>query len=267
MNCMARLLIVGPNGTMGRALVTCAAATPSVDLIAGIGPKGRDYLGTDLGRLVGLGRELGAPVVDSIEPVIDQRDVVLDCTRPDVSMATLRSCLEHKTAFVTGTTGFSKARGREMEQAGETIAVLRACNASPIVHLLSDLIRMVSQEVGADANIDIIEMHSRTKLDAPSGTAKEIGQIIANELGRELDETAEHGREGLGIRAPHTIQFSAIRSGGIPSTHKVIFGFQNERLELTHHAYTMEAFANGLIRAVLFVSSSEPGYFTLDDVL
>jgi len=264
---MVKLLIVGPNGAMGRALVTCAAATPGIDLIAGVGPKCRDYIGMDLGLLVGLGRELGALVFDSLDPVIDQCDVVLECTRPDVSMDILRDCLEHRTAFVTGTTGFSEAQGGEIEQAGQTIAVLRASNASPIVHLLYDLIRTVSQEVGDDADIDIIEMHSSTKLDAPSGTAKEIGRIVAEELGHKLDEIAEHGREGLGTRAPHAIQFSAIRSGGIPSTHKVIFGFPNERLELTHHAYSMEAFADGLIEAVLFVSSKKQGYFTLDDVL
>jgi dihydrodipicolinate reductase len=148
---MVKLLIVGPNGAMGRALVKCAANTLNVDLIAGIGPKDRDYIGMDLGLLVGLGRQIGA--------------------------------------------------------------------------------------------------------------------IVADELGRDLDDVAEHGREDLGIRASDSLQFSAIRSGGTPSTHRVIFGFENERLELIHRVQSMDAFADGLIQAVLFVGDRQRGYFTLNDAL
>ena len=153
---MVKLLIVGPNGAMGRALVRRAAADPDINLVAGVGPKGRDYIG--------------------------------------------------------------------------------------------------------------IEMHSRTKRDAPSGTAKEMEEVIADELGHKLNDVAEYGRKGLGRRAPDSIQFSAIRSGGVPSTHQVIFGFEHESLELTHRAYDMEAFADGLIHAARFVSDRRRGYFTLQDV-
>jgi len=264
---MVKFLIVGPNGTMGRALVRTAAADPDIELVAGVGPKGRDYIGKDLGLLVGLGRRIGAKVLDDVESGIRECDVVLECTRPKVSIAALRACLEHGKAFVTGTTGFSREQAAEIERAGESIPVLHASNGSPIVHLLYDLIRTVSREVGAEADIDIVETHSRTKRDAPSGTGKEIGEIIARELGRELDEIAEYGREGLGVRAPGSIQFSSIRSGGTPSTHRVIFGFQHERLELTHRAYSAEAFAEGLIKAAIFVSGKEQGSFTLDDIL
>jgi 4-hydroxy-tetrahydrodipicolinate reductase len=110
-------------------------------------------------------------------------------------------------------------------------------------------------------------MHHSRKLDAPSGTAREIGQVIADELGLDLDEVAEYGREGLGRRGPRSIQFSSIRSGGVPSTHKVIFGFADERLELSHQVYTRDAFAGGLIKATLFISSKKRGYYTLKPVL
>jgi 4-hydroxy-tetrahydrodipicolinate reductase len=202
-----------------------------------------------------------------MEPGIQACDVLLECTKPEVSIAALRACLEYGRAFVTGTTGFSREQVLEIERAGERIPVLRASNGSPIVHLLYDLVRTVSREVGAEADIDIVEMHSRKKRDAPSGTGKEIGEIVARELGHELEEIAEYGREGWGVRAPGSIQFSSIRSGGTPSTHRIIFGFQHERLELTHRAYSAEAFAEGLIKAAVFVSSKEQGSFTLEDIL
>ncbi len=263
---MVKLLIVGPNGNMGRALVQCAASTPDVDLVGGVGPANRDYIGTDLGLLVGLGRPLGARVWDDIQAIIEEADVVLECTRPAVSMEVLDTCLEHKKAFVTGTTGFSKEQTGRIEEAGATIPLLKASNGSPIVHLLYKLVRLVSREVGETADIDIVEMHGNTKLDAPSGTAMEIGEIIADTLGIDLEEAAEYGREGAGQRDRDSIQYSSIRTGGTPSTHRVIFGFQNERLELVHQVYTADAFADGLIRGALFISGKDSGCYGLEEV-
>jgi 4-hydroxy-tetrahydrodipicolinate reductase len=261
------LLIVGPNGNMGRALVKAAAEHPRIAVVGAVGPKGRDYIGVDLGLLVGLGKRIGARVFEDIRLVIDESDVVLECTKPAVSMDVLEACLKHRKAFVTGTTGFSEEQAREIRDAGAVIPVLRASNASPIVHLLYELIRLVTREVGGEADIDVVEMHHSRKLDAPSGTAREIGGIIAEELGLDLDEVAEYGREGSGARASPSIQFNSIRSGGVPSTHKVVFGFTNERLELSHQVYTRDAFAGGLIKAVLFISSKKRGYYTLEAAL
>lgn len=263
---MVRLLVIGPNGKMGRALVRSAAENPTVRLVGGVGPKGRDYIGTDLGLLVGLGRSIGAQVCDDIGAIIADCDVVLECTKPEVSMEVLEACVEHGKPFVTGTTGFTREQVLQTRQAGQVIPVLRASNASPIVHLLYDLIQTVTKRVGMEADIDIIEMHSKTKRDAPSGTALEIGEVVARELGLDLDEAAQYGREGMGARSPDTIQFSSVRSGGVTSTHRVIFGFQNERLELTHHAYSADAFADGLIEAAIFVSDRKAGHYGLEDV-
>jgi 4-hydroxy-tetrahydrodipicolinate reductase len=152
-----------------------------------------------------------------------------------------------------------------IRQAGGTIPVLHASNGSPIVHLLYALVRLVSREMGRDADIDIIEMHGSTKLDAPSGTAREIAEIIADTLGFDLDQAAEYGRVGMGQRESHSIQYSSIRSGGTPSTHRVIFGFRNERLELAHYTYSTDAFADGLIRGVLFISGKDSGYYGLEE--
>ena len=263
---MVRLLIVGPNGNMGRALVRAAASTPGVDLVGGVGPKGRDYIGVDLGLLVGLGKPLGVQVSDDIEQAIDRCDVVLECTKPAVSIGALQACLDHQRAFATGTTGFSEEQATRIRQAGDVIPVLHASNGSPIVHLLYELIRLVSRRVGEEANIDIVEMHGSTKRDAPSGTAQEIAEVISDALRLDLDQVAEYGRKGIGQREPDSIQYSSIRSGGTPSTHRVIFGFQNERLELAHYAYNTDAFADGLIQGALFVSGRDKGFYTLEDV-
>ena len=264
---MVRLLVVGPNGSLGRALVKQAAANPEIDLVGGVGPEGRDYIGADLGLLVGLGHSIGAQVLERVDDVIGECDVVIDGTRPDVSMDVLAACVEHGKAFVTGTTGFSDEQLQTMEHASSTIPMMHAANGSRVVHLLYELVRTVAERFGREADIDIVEIHNRKKPDAPSGTAQEIAGIIAKALGQDLQTTAAYGRKGIGTRASDSIQFSSIRSGGTPSTHQVMFGFPHERLELTHRTQDPMAFAEGLIQAVLFVSGKEPGRYTLDDVI
>ena len=262
---MVHLLIVGPNGNMGRALVKSAASAAEVQLIGGVGPQGRDYIGLDLGLLVGLGRPLGVCVYDEIDAIIDTADVVLECTRPAVSMEVLEVCLAHRCAFVTGTTGFSSEQRDRLREAATAIPVLHASNGSPIVHLLYELVRLVSRAVGKSADIDIVEIHQNRKLDAPSGTAQEIAEKIATALELDLDYAAAYGQVGTGRRQPGSIQYSSIRSGGAPSAHRVIFGFENERLELAHQAYNAGAFADGLIEGALFVSGKDPGWCQLEE--
>ena len=261
------LVVVGPNGTLGRALVKQGAEDPRIRVAAGVGPAGRDYIGTDLGLLVGLGRSLGAQVVDSLEEAIGGCDVVIDATRPDVSVEALRVCVKHRKPLVTGTTGFSDEQREAMERAARRIPVLQASNGSRVVHLLYELARIVVERFGKEADIDIVEIHNRGKPDAPSGTALEMASVIAETLGHDLETVAEYGREGMGTRRSDAIQFNSIRSGGTPSMHQVIFGFENERLELTHRIHDGLAFAQGLIEAVVFASGQQPGAYTLDDVI
>jgi 4-hydroxy-tetrahydrodipicolinate reductase len=264
---VVNLVVVGPNGALGRALVKQADADPRVAVVAGVGPTGRDYVGTDLGLLVGLGRSIGAEVLDSLDDAIPGCDVAIDATRAHVSMEVLSACVAHGKAFVTGTTGFSDEQRAVMIEAGSSIPILQASNGSRVVHLLYELARMVTERFGDEADIDIVEMHNRGKPDAPSGTSQEIGSAIAETLGRDLDRVAEYGRKGMGTRQSESIQFSSIRSGGTPSMHQVIFGFEHERLELTHRVHDPMAFAEGLIEAVVFASNREPGVYTLDDVI
>lgn len=210
---MVDLLIVGPNGDMGRALFRSAARTPGVDLIGGVGPKGRDYIGLDLGLLVGLGRAPGVHVCEEIGTLIDAADVVLECTKPAGFMEVLDARLEHGRAFVTGTTGFSSEQRARLREAATAIPVLHASNGSPIVGLLYELVSLVSRAVGESADIDIFEIHQNRKLDTPNGMAQEIAQKITAALELDLDRAAEYGQVGTGRGQPRTIQYNSIRSG------------------------------------------------------
>ena len=263
---MVNVLIMGPNGNMGRAMIASAVRNPDVHVVGGVGPRGRDYVGMDLGLLAGLGKSIGARVFDDIRDVIEQCDVVLDCTNPEASMQVLKACLEYRKPLVTGTTGLSADQRESLREAGQVIPVLPASNTSRIVHLLFRLLKTVTREAGTSADISITDMHANTKLDAPSGTALEMGQIIAQELGLDLDEVAEYGRKGMGLKPPHAIHFDSIRAGGVPSSHTVIFGFDHERLELTHHAYNMDTFADGMIEAGIFISDKGAGLYDLEQV-
>ena len=263
---MIRVVIIGPNGKMGRAMVKAAHKHADVRLAGTVGPRGRPYIGSDVGLLVGLGSALGTPVVDDIEAVVNACDVVMECTRPAVSMQMLEACLVHRKAFVTGTTGFSDTQRQSLRDAGGRIAVLPASNTSRVVHLLFQLIKTATRAMGRTADIDVVDLHASTKPDAPSGTAREIGAMVAAELGNGSTPMDAYGQDRKGARPPGRIQFSSIRSGGIPSSHQIIFGFENERLELVHHVYNMDAFADGMLAAALFIAGRPRGCYRIEEV-
>ena len=263
---MIKVLISGPNGKMGRAITQSAYKSPEMKIIGGIGPVGRSYIGTDLGVLVGLGDAIGARVYDDINQIIKQCDIVLDCTSAEVTLKLLKTCIKYKKSLVTGTTGFSDKEKRQIKKAGQDIPVLLAANTSRVAHVFFEIIEMLSKKLGQSADIDIIEMHENKKPDAPSGTAIEIASIISDQWGVKLEDIAEYGRKGKGIRPSQSICFSSIRSGGFPSSHKVIFGFQNEKIELQLDGYNMHAYANGIIDAAIFLSNKKPGFYTIEQV-
>ena len=263
---MIKVLINGPNGKMGRAIVQSAFKNPEMKIIGGVGPVGRSYIGTDLGVLVGLGNAIGAKVYNDIQQIIKECDIVIDCTRADVTLKLLEKCLKYKKSLVTGTTGFSEKEKKKIEEAGRDIPVLLAANTSRLAHVFFEIVQLLTTKLGQSADIDIIEMHENKKPDAPSGTAKEIAFIISEELGVKLDDVAEYGRKGKGIRSSRSICFSSIRSGGFPSSHKVIFGFQNEKIELQLDGYNMHSYANGIVEAAIFLSNKKPGFYTIEQV-
>lgn len=263
-----KTIVIGPRGKMGKLITQAAADRRDLELVAGIGPKGRDYIGEDLGTVAMTGRILGVPVTDDLECVIDTCDVIIDFSTREVSMEVLSSAVAHKKALVCGTTGFSAEEMERFRAAAKQIPMLYAANTSKLVNVMNKLLELVTQTVGKELDIEILEMHDQWKKDVPSGTSREMGQIIAHALGKELDDIAVYGREkGENPRKSGTIGYHSLRAGNIPSSHTVYFGGMGERLEITHHSYNWECFARGACDCAAYLEGKGPGYYTIQDVL
>ncbi len=262
-----KIIVIGPKGKMGKLIIQTAASREDFELIAGIAPKGRDYIGTDLGTIAMVGRELGIPVVDDLAKVIDKCDVIIDFSTREMGMKVLDMAISHKKGLVCGTTGFSPEEMDRFKEASKEIPVLYAANTSKLVNIMNKLLELVTRTAGNDLDIEILEMHDQWKKDAPSGTSKEMGEIMAEALGKELKDIAIYGREGSAPRAPGTIGYHSLRAGNIPSSHTVYFGGIGERLEITHHSYNWECFARGACDCAAFLADKGPGYYTIKDVL
>jgi 4-hydroxy-tetrahydrodipicolinate reductase len=261
---MIKLLIIGPNGKMGRAMIHQAHYHPTMKIVGGVGPKGCKYLGRDLGVIAGIGENLGVIAYDDFDDIVQRCDVVLECTHAEASIDFLQKCVAAEKPLVSGTTGFSEEEKAQFQRAGEIIPVLLASNTSKIAHLYFHIIEWITEKVGLKADIDIIEMHDRNKMDAPSGTSKQIGHLIAEKLDKEFDEIARYHRKGKGSRPSHTIDYTSIRTGNFSTSNKVIFGFENEKLELSIDGYNMLPYAAGMIEAAEFIQSQKPGFYTIE---
>ena len=264
---MWKVIVVGPKGKMGKLITQVIAERDDLELIAGVGPKGRDYIGGDLGAAAMVGRELGVPVVDDLESVIDKCDVIIDFSTKENGMEVLDLAIKYKKALVNGTTGFSEEEMQRFKDAAAEIPMLYAANTSKLVNIMNKLLELVASTVGNELDIEILEMHDQWKKDAPSGTSKEMGEIMAHALGKELADIKVHGREGVSPRVPGTIGYHSLRAGNIPSSHTVFFGGIGERLEITHHSYNWECFARGAVDCAAFLEGKDAGFYTIKDVL
>ena len=264
---MWKVIVVGPKGKMGKLITQVIANRDDLELVAGIGPKGRDYIGGDLGTAAMVGRELGVPVLDDLGSVIEKCDVIIDFSTKENAMDVLDLALKYKKALVNGTTGFSAEEMQRFKDAANIIPMLYAANTSKLVNIMNKLLELVASTVGNELDIEILEMHDQWKKDAPSGTSKEMGETMAHALGKELNEIKVHGREGVSPRVPGTIGYHSLRAGNIPSSHTVFFGGMGERLEITHHSYNWECFARGAVDCAAYLKGKEPGFYTIKDVL
>lgn len=262
-----KLIVIGPRGKMGRLITQAAAQRPELELAAGIGPKGRDYIGKDLGDVAMVGRQLGVPVTDDLESVIDSCDVIIDFSTTETGMQVLESAVRHGKALVCGTTGFTPEEMEQFRKASASIPLLYAANTSRLVNIMNKLLELTARAVGEDADIEILEMHDQWKKDAPSGTSREMGEIMARALGKNLDDIAVYGRHGSCPRQKGTIGYHSLRAGNIPSSHTVYFGCMGERLEITHHSYNWECFARGAVDCAVYLAACSPGWYTIQDVL
>ncbi len=262
-----KVVVIGPKGKMGRLITQVAAAREDMELAAGVGPAGRDYIGMDLGIAALVGRELGVPVVDDLEDVIEKCDVVIDFSTKENAMKTLELAVRYKKGLVCGTTGFSGEEMERFQKASGEIPMLYAANTSKLVNVMNKLLELAASAMGEEADIEILEMHDQWKKDAPSGTSKEMGEIMAHAIGRRLSDIAVYGREGEGLREKGSIGYHSLRAGNIPSSHTVYFGFMGERLEITHHSYNWECFARGACDCAAYLADKGPGFYTIRDVL
>ncbi len=265
---MIRVAVGGAGGRMGRTLIEACHESSAVTLGAALEHPDSSLIGSDAGEVAGIGP---AGVVISGDPhaVRHDYDVFIDFTRADVTMANLARCRQLGKRMVIGTTGFSDTQRSEIAATAATdIAIVLAPNMSVGVNLCLKLLEMAARVLGDEVDIEIIEAHHRHKLDAPSGTALRMGEVVAGALGRNLEECAVYGRYGnTGERRRQTIGFETIRAGDIVGEHTVMFAGTGERVEITHKASSRMTFARGAVRAAEWIMEQERGLFDMQDVL
>jgi 4-hydroxy-tetrahydrodipicolinate reductase len=262
-----RVAVAGAAGRMGRTLVQAVTEADGMVLAAASEQGGKSLLGADAGELAGVGR-LGVEVRPDLEPVLGSFDVLIDFTTPPATLEHLRLCRRGGCRMVIGTTGLDESQRLAVDTAGRDIGIVFAPNMSVGVNLCFKLLEIASRVMGADVDVEVIEAHHRHKVDAPSGTALRMGEIVAGALGRELADVAVYGRHGhTGAREPRTIGFETIRAGDIVGEHSVWFATEGERVEIAHKASSRMTFARGAARAARWISDKARGVYDMQDVL
>jgi 4-hydroxy-tetrahydrodipicolinate reductase len=252
---------------MGRNLIDACSRTEGLTVGVATERAGHDLLGSDAGVVAGVG-ELGVTINDDVSSVVEQFDVLIDFTVPAATLVHLELCRRHGKRIVIGTTGFSDGQKQQIEDASGDIGIVFAPNMSVGVNLCLKLLDVTARVLGEEVDIEVIEAHHRHKLDAPSGTALRMGEVIAEALGRNLKDCAVYGREGFtGARERTTIGFETIRAGDIVGEHTVMFAAEGERVEITHKASSRMTFASGAVRAAGWVMSQPAGLYDMQDVL
>lgn len=262
-----RLVVVGAAGRMGRMLIKAITEAEGCTVSAAIERSGSAALGQDAGILAGL-PALGVPVTDDALPAFVEAEGVLDFTAPEATVAFAALAAQARIVHVVGTTGMESVHLAKLEAAARHAAIIRSGNMSLGVNLLAALVRKVSATLGTDWDIEIVEMHHRMKVDAPSGTAVLLGEAAAQGRDVSLAETRVASRDGhTGVRPPGAIGFAALRGGTVVGDHKVIFAGAGERLELAHVAEDRGLFAQGAVKAALWGRGRKPGLYSMADVL
>ena len=261
-----KLVIAGSSGRMGRTLIEAVLATPGVELHAALEREGSDYLGQDAGLFIG--QQTGVKISTDLDAALAGADALIDFTRPEGSLEFLAACRKHKVNHIIGTTGFDDTGKAAILDASTDIGIVFAANFSVGVNLSFKLLDIAARVLNEGYDIEITEAHHRFKVDAPSGTALRMGEVVANALGRDLKECAVYGREGVtGERDLGTIGFATVRAGDVVGDHTVLFATLGERVEITHKASSRLTFANGAVRAARWLAEQPKGLFDMQDVL
>ncbi|MEM7018037.1 MAG: 4-hydroxy-tetrahydrodipicolinate reductase [Pseudomonadota bacterium] len=264
---MTKVAIAGAAGRMGRTLITACQEANGVEVGGALEHPGNSFLGADAGELAGEGK-LGVSIVDDMSAFLSNVDAVIEFTLPDATMDHLAACRAAGTAMVIGTTGLADEQKQQIQNASADIPIVFAPNMSVGVNLCFKLLEIAAKVMGDSVDIEVIEAHHRHKIDAPSGTALRMGEVIADTLGRNLKEHAVYGREGVtGERDRKTIGFETIRAGDLVGEHTVMFADVGERVEIVHKASSRMTFAKGAVRAAQWLVGRGNGLYDMQDVL
>jgi len=262
-----KLAVNGAAGRMGRQLLAAIAEHQDGYLTGAADAPGQPTIGIDT-SVLGGGEATGVLVTDDLSVLLGSSQVIVDFTAPAVSLGVLEAVADSEVAVVVGTTGFNPEQLKQLEAYALKTPIMFAPNYSVGVTVALDLLDKAARALGDDYDVEVIEAHHRHKVDAPSGTALKMGDVVAKALGRDLNECAVYGREGItGSRDTQTIGFETIRAGDIIGEHTVLFAGNGERIEITHRATDRMTFARGAIRAAVWLASQPPGLYDMRDVL
>jgi 4-hydroxy-tetrahydrodipicolinate reductase len=261
-----RIAVAGASGRMGHMLIEAVCADPDAVLAGALDVAGSPAVGQDACAF--LGRTSGVKVTSDLRAGLANAQVLIDFTRPEGTLAHLAVCRELGVKAVIGTTGFSEVQKAEIAAHARGIAIVMAPNMSVGVNVVLKLLDMAARALSHGYDIEVVEAHHRHKVDAPSGTALAMGEVVARALGRDLKQCAVYGREGItGERDPSTIGFATIRGGDIVGDHTVLFAGTGERIEITHKSASRATYAQGSLRAARFLADRSNGLFGMQDVL
>ena len=260
------IAIAGAGGRMGRTLMEAVLRSSEAQLAAALEITGSPHLGKDAGELVGA--TCGVKITDDIESALKRCDVIIDFTRPEGTLHHVALCRKLGVKPVIGTTGFDDAGKKAITDAARDVAIAMAPNFSIGVNVTFKLLEMAAKSLNKGYDVEVIEAHHRLKVDAPSGTALRMGEVVAQATGRDLKASAIYGREGVtGERRDDTIGFSTIRGGDLVGDHTVMFIGMGERVEISHRSSSRMNYATGALRAAQWVMSKPSGLYDMFDVL
>ncbi len=260
------IAVAGASGRMGRMLLEAILASGDAQVAGALDVPGSPALGSDATAF--LGRDSGVLVTSDLQQGLQNAQYLIDFTRPEGTLAHLAVCRQLGVKMVIGTTGFTEEQKAQIAEAAQDIAIVMAPNMSVGVNVTLKLLDMAARALSTGYDIEVIEAHHRHKVDAPSGTALKMGEVIASALGRDLKDCAVYAREGVtGERDPSSIGFATIRGGDIVGDHTVLFAGTGERIEITHKSSSRATYAQGSMRAVRFLAQQKTGLFDMFDVL
>ncbi len=261
-----KIAIAGANGRMGRMLIEAVLNADDATLVGALDVANSPSIGSDAGMF--FGKKTGITVESDMEKSFKTADYLIDFTRPDGTLEHLTYCEQHGIKMIIGTTGFNDAGKARIAEAAKKIPIVFAPNMSVGVNVTLKLLELAAKNFSQGYDIEIIEAHHRHKVDAPSGTALKMGEVIANALGRNLKEVGTFSREGItGERDPSTIGFATIRGGDIIGDHTVLFAGTGERIEISHKSANRASYALGSLRAARFLADKQNGLYDMQDVL